>query len=90
MDDVGTLLGFFKIKDSFAAPQVCSADDLINLGYPTPPTRRSYLVYDIEPAAEFVNYTCNYDVLQGKPANAALGHPFATSLIEVLVTGKPP
>lgn len=82
--------GLFRIKDPAAGPQVFSADDLKSLGYPTEPTQSSYLVYDIAPDVEFAEYTCNYAALQGKPANAALGHPFATSLIEVLVAGKPP
>ena len=89
-DDGEAVPGLFKIRDPAAGPQVCSADDLKNLGYPTEPTQPCYLVYDIAPDVEFSEYTCNYAVLQGKPASAALGHPFATSLIEVLRAEKPP
>ncbi len=89
-DDGEAVPGLFKIKDPAAGPQVCSADDLKNLGYPTEPTQPSYLVYDIAPDVEFAEYKCNYAMLQGKPAGAALGHPFATSMIEVLAAGKPP
>jgi hypothetical protein len=88
-DDGEAVPGLFSIKDPAAGPQVCSADDLKNLGYPTEPTQASYLVYDIEPAADFADYTCNYAALQGKPASAAAGHPFATSLLDVLIARKP-
>lgn len=88
-DDGEAVPGLFSIKDPAAGPQVCSADDLKNLGYSTEPTQPSYLVYEIEPAADFADYTCNYQALQGKPANAALGFPFATSLIDVLIARKP-
>ena len=57
--------------------------------YPTVPTQPSYLVFDIELATDFADYTCNFAALQGKPAKVALGHPFATSLIDVLIARKP-
>jgi len=88
-DDGEAFPGLFSIKDPAAGPQVCSADDLKKLGYPTVPTQSSYLVYDIKPADDFADYTCNYAALQGKPASAALGHPFATSLLDVLIARKP-
>jgi len=63
---------------------VFSAAELKSLGYPPEPTQPSYLVYEIELATDFADYTCNYAAL-GKPASAAHGHPFATSLIDVLM-----
>ncbi len=81
--------GLFRIKDPAAGPQVYSADELKKLGYPTEPSQLSYLVYDIEPAVDFAEYTCHYPSLQGKPANAALGYPFATSLTDILIARKP-
>ena len=80
--------GLFSIKDAAAGPQVFSADELKNLGYPTEPTRPSYLVYDIEPAAEFADYTCNCEALGGKPDSAAQGYPFAINLLDVLIARK--
>ena len=77
-DDGEAVPGLFSIKDPAAGPQVCSADVLKKLGYPTEPTQPTYLVYDIEPAAYFADYTCNYAMLQGKPPSAALGYPFVT------------
>ena len=88
-DDGEAVPGLFRIKDPATGPQVCSSDDLKRLGYPTEPTQPSYLVFDIEPALEFADYTCNYPMLQGKPASAALGYPFATSLLDVLIARKP-
>ena len=88
-DDGEAVPGLFSIKDPIAGPQVYSADDLKNLGYPTEPTRLSYLVYDIEPAADFAEYTCNYAALQGKPVNAARGYPFAVNLLDTLIARKP-
>ena len=88
-DDGEAVPGLFSIKDPEAGPQVCSADDLKTLAYPTEPTQPSYLVYDIEPATDFADYTCNYAALQGKPANSALGYPFATTLLDVLIARKP-
>ncbi|MBC7720332.1 MAG: DUF2357 domain-containing protein [Chitinophagaceae bacterium] len=88
-DDGEAVPGLFSIKDPAAGPQVCSADDLKKLGYPTAPTQPSYLVYDIEPATDFADYTCNYGALQGKPASGALGYPFATSLLDILIARKP-
>lgn len=88
-DDGEAVPGLFRIKDPATGPQVCSSDDLKRLGYPTEPTQPSYLVFDIEPALEFADYTCNSPMLQGKPASAALGYPFATSLLDVLIARKP-
>ena len=88
-DDGEAVPGLFNIKSPTDGPQVCSAKDLTTLGYPTVPTQPSYLVYDIEPAADFADYTCNYPALQDKPASAALGYPFATSLLSVLLARKP-
>jgi len=83
-DDGKAIPGLFSIKDPAAGPQVFSAADLKSLGYPTEPTQPSYLVYEIELATDFADYTCNYAALS-KPASAAHGHPFATSLIDVLM-----
>ena len=88
-DDGEAVPSLFSIKDSTAGPQVYSADDLENLGYPTEPTRPFYLVYDIEPAADFAEHTCNYAALQGKPVNATQGYPFAINLLDILIARKP-
>lgn len=88
-EDGEAVPGLFSIKDPAAGPRVYSADDLKNLGYPTEPTRPSYLVYDIEPAADFAEYTCNYATLQGKLVNAAQGYPFAINLLDTLIARKP-
>ena len=87
-DDGEAVPGLFRIKDPSTGPHVCSSDDLKKLGYPTEPTQLSYLVYDIEPAADFADYICNYAMLQGKPPSAALGYPFVTSLLDISLAVK--
>jgi hypothetical protein len=56
----------------------------------TPPgsTQNAYLVYDVEPADEFAGTTWGYAELPGKPTTAALGHPFAVSLQDLLLVSK--
>jgi predicted component of viral defense system (DUF524 family) len=81
--------GLFKIKNHELGPSVRSAAELTLMGYPNAPTQPSYLVYDIEPAIEFVSTAWNLAVLPGKPANAGQGHPFAISLLELMTAGKP-
>ena len=80
--------GLFKIKDPAAWPQVYAAADLSAPGCPTTPSQTSYLVYDIEPAAEFSAYIWDYAALENKPAMAAKGHPYAVPLMAVLSVGR--
>ncbi len=79
--------GLFRIKEPERGPEVLTAAELNAMGYPTAPTQASYLVYDVERATEFENYQWNYAALSNKPAAAALGHPFATNLQELLKAG---
>ncbi len=76
--------GLLRILNPAEGPRVCSKSELKALRYPTEPTQDAYLVYDVEPAADFIGVGWNYPALPGKPANAARGHPFAVSLYDLL------
>ena len=81
--------GLFRIKNPELGPVVHSAVELTAMGYPSTPTQLSYLVYDVEPATEFAATAWDLSALAGKPANAAQGHPFAVSLLDLMVVSKP-
>lgn len=76
--------GLFRIKQPELGPQVLAAAELLSLGYPTPPTQASYLVFDIEWDPHFAGCNWNLAGLPNKPATAAKGHPFTTNLQELL------
>ncbi len=76
--------GLFKILNPGQGPRVCSKSELKAMHYPTEPTQDAYLVFDVEPALEFANTGWDYANLANKPVSAALGHPFAVSLHELL------
>ena len=77
--------GLWRIINPAAGPQVCAKSELKAMHYPTEPTQDAYLVYDVEPAADFAGIAWDYTALAGKPDNAALGHPFAISLYDLLL-----
>jgi predicted component of viral defense system (DUF524 family) len=81
--------GLFRIKNPELGPVVHSAVELTAMGYPSTPTQLSYLVYDVEPATEFATTAWDLFALAGKPANAAQGHPFAVSLLDLMMVSKP-
>lgn len=80
--------GLFRIKAPASGPTVCTASELRKLGYPTVPTQTAYLVYDVAVATEFDDCDWDYASLRAKPAEAALGHPFATNLGELLTISR--
>ena len=80
--------GLFKISNPADGPRVYSRGELKTMAYPTEPTQDAYLVYDVEPADEFAGTDWGYAELPGKPPNAALGHPFAVSLQDLLLVSK--
>lgn len=80
--------GLLRIINPADGPQVHSAAELVAMGYPTPPTQASTLVYDVEPAADFDGMGWDYEALPDKPVSAALGRPFATSLHDLLLVSK--
>lgn len=81
--------GLFKILQSADGPRVCAKAELKAMDYPSEPTQAAYLVFDVAPAAEFDDTAWDYTALPGKPAIAALGHPFAVSLYDLLLVAKP-
>jgi predicted component of viral defense system (DUF524 family) len=82
--------GLLRICDPKGGPVVYTSAGLKALGYPTAPTQDAYLVYDVEPADDFANVNWDYANLPNKPAAAALGHPFAVSLQDLLLVSKRP
>ena len=80
--------GLWRIINPADGPQVHSAADLTAMDYPSRTTQATYLVYDVEPATDFEGMAWDYKNLPGKPDAAALGHPFAASLHDVLAIGR--
>jgi hypothetical protein len=56
------------------------------LGYPYPPSRDSYAVFDIEDAHEFKGIEWELSKLKDFPLAAKLGHPFFTTLADLFGT----
>lgn len=80
--------GLLRICDPKGGPVVYTGEGLKALGYPTQPTQNAYLVYDVEAADDFAGVNWDYANLPHKPAAAAMGHPFAVSLHNLLLVSK--
>lgn len=80
--------GLFKIRHPQIGPVVYSKASLQALGYPSTPSQEAYLVYELEPDDGFSGVNWDYAALPGKPASAALGHPFAVTLYDILMISK--
>lgn len=80
--------GLFRIQNPESGPQVLSAADLSATGYPTKPTQLSYLVYDVVRADEFESTGWDVAALASKPDKASQGHPFAISLLDLMLASK--
>lgn len=87
-DDDKAVSGLLKIVNPTEGPRVYSKSELVTMHYPTNPTQEAYLVYEVEPADEFGRTEWDYAALAPKPATAALGHPFAISLQDLLLVSK--
>ena len=80
--------GLFRISHPEAGPCVHSAQELVEMGYPSIPSQSAYLVFDVVRAAEFAPFQWDYAALPNRPADAAQGHPFAVSLLDLMQVGK--
>ncbi len=80
--------GLLRIQNPESGPSVHTAADLSSMGYPTTPTQSSYLVYEVEQAKDFETIVWDVAALPKKPGNAAQGHPFAISLLELMQFSK--
>lgn len=78
--------GLFRIKSSQDGPEFINKAGLEALGYPTPPTRDSYAVFDVEIAQEFAGFEWKLTNLKQFPDGDKLGHPFATTLADLFGT----
>lgn len=67
-------------------PKVYSKDDLIRIGYPTPPSQDNYLVIQIEPVTdtEFENVSWDFKKLPNYLSGRASAIPFTTNLTELM------
>lgn len=83
-----TLPGLFRMTQMEHGPSLISDSDLIALKYPTPPTRKAYVIFNIEPAAEFEGFEWALENLPNLPANVYEGHPFATDLATLMTVAK--
>lgn len=79
-------IGLFRIKSSQEGPEFMNKDELLKLGYPTPPTRDSYAVFDVEVAHEFDEFRWDLRKLKQFPGDEKLGYPFATTLADLFGT----
>lgn len=79
-----SVLELFKICEPLQGPSVCSDSDLLDLGYPSEPSQRSYLIYKVEKDRDFVGNTWNIGVLPNAAQCMAEGLPFTASLQELL------
>lgn len=80
--------GLLRIINPADGPRVCAKSELMAMHYPTEPTQEAYLVYDVEPAEDFADTAWDYAALAGKPDSSKLGHPFAMSLVDLLLVSK--
>lgn len=80
--------GLFRIANPTDGPRVYSKGELKAMAYPTEPSQEAYLVYEVESAEEFAGTAWDYVALPHKPTSAALGHPFAVSLQDLLLVSK--
>ncbi|WP_138514918.1 hypothetical protein [Rhodoferax bucti] len=80
--------GLFRIQNPESGPRVHTAEDLSAMGYPTTPTQASYLVYDVVRAEEFESMGWDMSALASKPDKAEQGHPFAISLLDLMLVSK--
>ena len=87
-DDDKAVPGLFRIVNPTDGPRVHSKAELVAMKYPTKPTQEAYLVYDVESAVEFDDTDWDYSALANKPAAAAIGHPFAISLQDLLLVSS--
>jgi hypothetical protein len=79
-----SVLELFKICEPLKGPSVCSDSDLVDLGYPSEPSQRSYLIYKVEKDLDFVGITWNIGVLPNAAQCMTEGLPFTANLQDLL------
>jgi len=77
--------GLFRILHPQDGPVVHSKASLQAMGYPSTPTQEAYLVFEVASADDYSGVAWDYAALPNKPADAALGHPFAVTLQDLLL-----
>ena len=82
------LPGLFRISKVEEGPSLVSDTDLAALQYPTSPTRKAYVLFNVEPAVEFEGFEWALQNLPHLPANVYQGYPFATDLATLMTVAK--
>jgi predicted component of viral defense system (DUF524 family) len=86
--DGNALPGLFRMTQLEQGPSLVSDTELVGLGYPTPPTRKAYVLFNVEPAVEFEGFEWAFQNLPNLPANVHKGYPFATNLATLMTVAK--
>lgn len=86
--DGNALPGLYRMTQLVQGPSLVSDTELVRLGYPTPPTRKAYVLFNVEPAAEFMGFEWAFQNLPNLPANVHKGYPFATDLATLMTVAK--
>jgi hypothetical protein len=86
--DGRALQGLFRMTQVEQGPSLVSETELVELGYPTQPTRKAYVLFNVEPAVEFEGFEWSFEKLPNLPANVHEGYPFATDLATLMMVAK--
>lgn len=78
--------GLFRIKKK--GPRVISKEGLMKNGYPGAPRFDNYLIFDVEPAAEYDGFEWEYKKLESRQENRKSAWPYAITLAELLVARR--
>jgi predicted component of viral defense system (DUF524 family) len=86
--DGHALPGLYRMTQVEQGPSLVSDTELVEFGYPTPPTRKAYVLFNVEPAVEFEGFEWSFEKLPNLPANVHEGYPFATDLATLMTVAK--
>lgn len=85
-DGAKSIPGLFRISSK--GPRVISKEALKKRDYPGEPRQDHYLIFDIEPAAEFNDFEWDYQKLENRQGNRKSAWPYSVSLAELLTTRR--
>jgi predicted component of viral defense system (DUF524 family) len=86
--DGNALPGLFRMTQLEQGPSLVSDTELVKLDYPTSPTRKAYVLFNVEPAVEFEGFEWAFHKLPNLPENVHQGYPFATDLATLMAVAK--
>jgi predicted component of viral defense system (DUF524 family) len=82
------LPGLYRMTQVEQGPSLVSDTELVEFGYPTPPTRKAYVLFNVERAVEFEGFEWAFQKLPNLPENVHQGYPFATDLATLMTVAK--